>query len=168
MGTAPGTLEVPLPPSLASRLGNGRGIDVTANSVLGTRDLEGGGLEALTVRETNWQRGHNALALYLQGQLAGRRHGGLAICPWTSPIPAKRTNSSIRLPSSASRPSLADDNEAESSKWMAPSPIQSSHKKEKSYTVQTRYCIEPPAGPIELLTRDAISSICHRSDAREC
>ena len=71
MGTAPGTLEVPLPPSLASRLGNGRGIDVTANSVLGTRDLEGGGLEALTMCETNWQREHNVLALYLQGQLAG-------------------------------------------------------------------------------------------------
>ena len=140
MGIAPGTLEVPLPPSLASRLGNGRGIDVTANSVLGTRDLEGGGLEALTVRETNWQRGHNILALYLQGQLAGRRRGGPAICPWTSPILARRTNSSIRLPS-AGRPSLADDNEAEASKWMAPSPIQSSHKKEKSYTVQTQYCI---------------------------
>ena len=71
MGIAPGTLEVPLPPSLASRLGNGRGIDVTANLVLGTRDLEGGGLEALTMCETNWQREHNVLALYLQGQLAG-------------------------------------------------------------------------------------------------
>jgi hypothetical protein len=49
------------------------GNDATANLVLGTRDLGGGGLEVLTVRETNWRRGHGIRALYLQGQLAGRR-----------------------------------------------------------------------------------------------
>lgn len=36
----------------------------------GAWDPEGGGMEELTMRETNWQRGHGIPGLDLQGQVA--------------------------------------------------------------------------------------------------